>query len=253
MTNGPARPRIARRAALLGQGALLVACAAGCAGRFSADTEYMAEGFTRASLRGRSVAVVPEPPPAAAPQPPDETARQRRAVVGVARGMREAGARVRVLPPPAAQADARPTRPIFAATHAAPPDADVPRVPPRAAYVLVVRVERAQEYRRYARRPAGPGRGPAVARTGGLRVHLRLALLRAHDQAAVWLATGSGDMWNTESSDVADGPAAGSLADDLRRGNLALYPPPPDVQSITQRLTRRLLAHLPYPTDVQPN
>jgi hypothetical protein len=121
-----------------------------------------------------------------------------------------------------------------------------------AAYLLQVEVTGSDLYKRYA---LGPGRGATgrsnvAARTGGRRVGLRLSLLRLPDRAAVWVASGTGDMWNTRIA----GPAeAANLDDDLRGGGFVLYPPPPEPQTVSANLMRRLLADLPSPPELEPN
>jgi hypothetical protein len=266
MADGSRRGRVGGCSRVFGVLLLVAACTGGCAGRFTTRTEYVAEGFSLASLRGRTVAVLPD----AAAEPSGQGPTGRPALVGVAKGMRHAGARARVVtPPPDGAADVATTRPILAAAFTAPADptaatylrADEDGGSPVAwtmdvgtAYVLVVRVERDEPYRAYAIRPGGFGQRPAAARTSGRRLRLRLALLRASDGAAVWLATGSGNLWNVRTAPTADRVLAGSLGEDLNRGNLPLYPPPPTPQALTARLTRRLLGHVPPPpTEVQPN
>ena len=207
----------------------------GCAGRFTAKTEYLAAGFTRDALRGRTVAVLPEAPEAGG----RDGASFGPAVDGVASGIREAGARVRVVSP------------------ADPSDADEGTPRPAsdvdAAYLLVVRLVDVDEYRRYAPHAGGFASAPAATRTSGRRMRIRLALLRLPDRAAVWLATGRGEMWNKRTVETIDGaPADASVHQDLFR-NADLYPAPPGARVVSSRLTRRLLADVPPLVELQPN
>ncbi len=238
-------PRL--RPAHLLPAALLAVLSAGCASRFTVETNYVAPGFTIEALRGKTVAVLPlaetaspatapvaapTSAPAAAPAPSPAESRAPSAdaggeFAGVAGGLREAGARVRVLSP--AEADRVAARPASVA----------------AAYVLVVRVTGSGVY--YASAPRHVGRGGEfLSRTTGRRVGLRLALLRARDARPVWVAAGTGEAWETRGG---RGDAdAGSIA-----GDFALYPPAPAPDWISRRLTRRLIAHLPYATELEPN
>src|SRR3954463_16343260 len=67
---------------------LAAALCGGCAGRFSAQTEYVAAGFGKASIRGNTVAILP----------PAE-GNFAREVRGVTRGLGRAGAQVVALAP----------------------------------------------------------------------------------------------------------------------------------------------------------
>ena len=58
-------------------------------------------------------------------------------------------------------------------------------------------------------------------------------------------------MWHTRTAVTP--VAAANVDDDLRVGNLHLYPPPPAARALSQRLTRRLLALVPPPPDFEPN
>jgi hypothetical protein len=217
------RPRAARtgRAALF----ILVLAAAlcgGCAGRFSAHTEYVAAGFGRGSLRGHTVAVMP---PAGG-----DFAREVR---GVTRGLGQAGARVVVLAPPDETDDDAADRSAVSAARGA-----------RVAYVLIVRPARGEVYRSYARHSAPDPTGERSAtRTSGRRVGLRLALLRASDGAAVWLARGTGEMWQTRTAAPATADTVGA---DLA-GHPHLYPPPPPPHLVSDRHPRPLGALIPEP------
>jgi hypothetical protein len=127
-----------------------------------------------------------------------------------------------------------------------------------AAYLLLVWVTDADAYRTYAPRRGPDARtGLAAARTSGRRVALRLALLRLPDAHPVWLAGGTGEAWETQTNlpaaGLASGDAAARTIDDDLRENGALYPPPPDPQALSRRLTRRLLAAVPWATEVEPN
>src|SRR5215207_4527657 len=94
---------------------LILVCAAGggCASRFTAKNEYLAAGFTRESLRGRTVAVVPAPES-------DVAAAAAGELAGIALGMREAGARARLVAPPEPAGPASTSRPAGASAEAAP-------------------------------------------------------------------------------------------------------------------------------------
>ena len=247
---------LARRAsgALLALAAVLPALCGGCASRFTTETQYLAPGFTRGSLRGQTVAVLPlaalptqAPPPASAPAPVDparaaaSTARYDEGselegaaeVAGVARGLREAGARVRVLS--SADSAAVAARPATVGT----------------SYLLVVRLTGADVYREFVPRRGGR-MGEIVSRTTRRRVGLRLTLLRLPDARPVWLAGGTGEAWQTRAGpadpDPSAAPGAGPRADDMPS-----YPPPPDPAVVSRRLTRRLIAHLPFATELEPN
>ena len=230
-------------------GLVLFCTTGGCAGRFTAKNEYLAAGFTRESLRGRTVAVVPAPE--------SDAAAATGELAGIALGMREAGARARLVAPP--ELGGRPATTRAAADAAAPPP-NTPRADARAfrdmlrhwgrggdaAYLLLVDVTNADVYRAFAARPA------ATSRTSGRRVGLRVALLRLSDGAAVWVAGGTGEMWETW-TDARDGATPATVHDDLRVGNAGLYPPAPDARVVSRRLTRRLLALVPTPAELQPN
>lgn len=256
----------ARRAALL----LLISgtlLCAGCAGRFSTETEYLAPGFTRESLRGRTVAVIPPATPAGmAGLYEDELA-------GIAQGMREAGARV-VIAVPAAGAAATggataaspqflrdggsPAAPAEAAHVFALPQAVLSDVTPtdHATYRMNVDFTDATVYRAYAapRDRGGDGRASAASRTSGRRVGLRFTLVRASDGEARWVAAGSGELWRTRTATAPGAaPAALTVDDDLASGNLPLYPPPPPAETVSRRLVRRLLALVPSPPPLQPS
>jgi hypothetical protein len=232
---------------------LIVVCAAGggCASRFTAKNEYLAAGFTRESLRGRTVAVLPAP---------ESDAAATGELAGIALGMREAGARARLVAPPDAPGPAAATRPVAGASNKVAAPAHTPRADARAfrdmlrrldrgdaAYLLLVDVTDADVYRAFAARPA------AASRTSGRRVGLRLALLRLSDGAAVWIAEGTGEMWETWTDARGDAAAPATVDDDLRVGNAGLYPPAPDARVVSRRLTRRLLALVPTPAELQPN
>ena len=232
---------------------LIVACAAGggCASRFTAKNEYLAAGFTRQSLRGRTVAVVPAP---------ESDAVAVGELAGIALGMREAGARARLVAPLDPAGPPAATRPAAGAVESLDP-AHTPRADARAfrdtlrrwgrggeaSYLLLVDVTDADVYRAFAARPA------AASRTSGRRVGLRLALLRLSDGAAVWIAGGTGEMWETWTDARGDAATPATVDDDLRVGNAGLYPPAPDARVVSRRLTRRLLALVPTPAELQPN
>ena len=221
---------------------------AGCASRYTTQTHFVAPGFTRGALRGQTVAVLPVSP---APQAAARGASaQGDELDGIARGIREAGARVRVVAPEGGAADASADAGAMAEV--------ARRAGVDAAYLLVVRLTDADVYRSYApRRDRGAGADAAVAsRTSGRRVGLRLALLRLPDARPVWLAAGTGDVWQTRAGSAAAPPGASiplSLEEDLRGGHESLYPPPPPPQVVSRRLTRRLLADLPWATELEPN
>ena len=232
---------------------LLCAAGGGCAGRFTAKNEYLAAGFTRESLRGRTVAVV-------AAEQGDVAAAAGGELAGIALGMREAGARARLAAPPDPDGPAAENRPAAGAAEAAAP-AHTPRADARAfrdtlrrwgrggdaSYLLLVDITDADVYRAFAARPA------AASRTSGRRVGLRLALLRLSDGAAVWIAGGTGEMWETWTDERGNAAAPATVDDDLRVGNAGLYPPAPDARVVSRRLTRRLLALVPTPAELQPN
>jgi hypothetical protein len=231
---------------------------AGCASRYVTRTEYLAPDFSRASIRGRTVAVVPATD--------DAATASRGELAGVARGLRDAGARVRVIDPtPAAQpaaarlgpSDFTPApadRVALLADFIGDPDSDAARREARrlghdvnAQYLLFVRVTDGEVIHRFTpSHDAG-----SAARTSGRRVGLRLALVRLRDSAAVWVASGTGETWATRSD--ASGAAATNVEADLAAGNLPLYPPPPPAPDLASRLTRRLLARVPLPVEIEPN
>ena len=250
---------------------LAAALCAGCGGRYVTRTEYIAPGFTKAALRGRTVAVVPPadgPASAAAAADAGELA-------GVVRGLREAGARVRVLPPPgtadaplpeAAAADpvtashpAPPYQPVALMADFADPYSDAASEAARrwgraadSRYLLVVRVTDGGVFHEYARRKKSDGADLShlAGRTTGLRLGLRLALVRLADASTLWVASGTGEA----RAERLHGPAGGATADDdLKAGNAPLYPPPPSPQAVAASLTRRLLARVPNPTELEPN
>src|SRR5687767_12539370 len=79
-------------AALLALAAVLPALCGGCASRFTTETQYLAPGFTRGSLRGQTVAVLPlatsptqAPSPASAPAAAPAPADPDRAAASTAR------------------------------------------------------------------------------------------------------------------------------------------------------------------------
>jgi len=239
-----------RRVCLVLAGLLLLCT--GCPGRFRTETYYVAPGFTVDSLRGKTVAVLPLaettatglatiPPPTSAPDPapaanPVASVASGREFAGVAGGLREAGARVRLLSPEEGRLVAGRPRNVAAA------------------YLLVVRLTGSDVY--HALAPSRADR--AVSRTTGRRVGLRLTLLRLPDERPIWLAGGTGDDWVTRqgTADVwpagPDTPAALESSDRFA-GALALYPPPPAPDSLSRRLTRRLIADLPLATELEPN
>jgi hypothetical protein len=208
-----------------------------------------------------AVAVVPSP--AGAPAGDGE---YEAALAGVTRGMREAGVRVRVL----ALGEVSTRNASVARGSGLNPAGGVAgfgtagRSAPReevyyhvttpfgayvdAAYLLVVKVTDDEVYRSYDPRGGGGG-GNVACRTSGRRMGLRLALLRLPDRGAVWVARGSGEVWEPRRA----GPgAAGTVEEDLRGGNLGLYPAPPPQQLVAARLTRRLLHRLPSPVELEP-
>lgn len=252
------QPGVARyRRTLVAAAAVVLLCGTGCTSRFTARTEYLAPGFTRASLRGQTVAVVPAA--ATAPRAGDVGAHDEE-LAGVARGMREAGARIVSVgegestdgtPEPLAAgaggdlawAGEFPASPVSLREAARQWGQGVDTT-----YLLVVRVTRADTYRAYA------ARGSAASHTSGRRVGVRLALLRLPDGGPVWLAGGTGEAWRTKTAPGSDGAApAGTLEQDVEGGSLGLYPPPPDPRALARRLTRRLLADVPFPIEVEPN
>jgi hypothetical protein len=237
--------------------------AGGCASRFSARTDYLAPGFNRESFRGKTVAVVPAGP--------DDAAAYEQELAGVIEGMHEAGARLSVvrqpLPPAKAMATWR-NQPAQSVDDTEPAATTQPRfmglaVPPprlghetRAAYALAVRFTEAVIYRAYATPEdrGGAGRAAPAERTTGRRIGLRLELVRLADGEPQWVAHGTGEVWRTRTA-AAPGalPAAANVDDDLGGGNLNLYPAPPSALVLSRRLVRRLLAHVPFPIEVQPN
>jgi hypothetical protein len=229
----------ARAAVAVFVAAAAVCAAGGCASRFTAKTEYLAPGFSRTDLRGTTVAVMPVTDgPAGASDDAGAGA-----LTGVARGMREAGVRVQVVPPAGGGSD--PATLLAAARRGDAADA---------AYVLLVRTTGADPYRTYT--PGhydGPAGRPTATRTSGRRLGLRLALLRAIDGAPLWSSRGTGAAWRTRTDVVAGKTPAMTLEDDLRTGNEHFYPPPPAAETLSTRLTRRLLARLPVETALEPN
>jgi hypothetical protein len=226
-----------RRLRILALAALLV-CAGGCTSRFTATTKYLAPGFSRASLRGKTVAVMSVSPPSSAGA--DEFGD---ALAGIARGMGEEGARARVVPPARDTAD--PAALLAAARGAGAADA---------AYLLLVRITGAGPYRTYA--PGhydGPAGRPTATRTSGRRVGMDLALLRATDGAPLWSARGTGDAWHTRTDVMPRATAAATLEEDLRTGNEHFYPPPPAPEALATRVMRRLIARVPVETALEPN
>jgi hypothetical protein len=114
-----------------------------------------------------------------------------------------------------------------------------------ATYLLLVRLTDADVYRRY--HPSSDAAAKASC-TSGRRVGLRLALLRLSDARPLWLAAGTGDAWETRAGAAAVAPGVY-----LPGGYESLYPPPPEPQVVSRRLTRRLLADLPWATELEPN
>ena len=273
MRNACLRSAAARRASMFLLVTAALAATGGCAGRFSTHTDYLAPGFTRESLRGRTVVVVSPATAAGA------AGLYRGELAGVAAGLREAGARVEfAAAPPAGRVgdvqgaavndasetgsgatggDACSLAPIDPAVSAVQPmdEAALP-VGDRAAYYMLVDFTDAAIYRAYAapHDRGGDGRAAAASRTSGRRVGLRFALVRGSDRTAQWVAGGKGELWRTRTA-AAPGaaPAALTVDDDLGAGNLPLYPPPPRPQAVSSRLVRRLLAVLPSPPALQPN
>jgi hypothetical protein len=305
-------PRLSRPAqfAALAAVAISLFCV-GCAGRYVTRTEYLAPDFTRASLRGRTVAVMPATDGPAA--------QDQGELAGVARSLHDAGARVRLIETQDiranAPASAPPNAPLNAQSNAAlniqsnaalnarsasdvrpdfnfdvlhvaatlPPPSATLSPPDRVAllvdfsgdpgaeairrdaarwgrdagaqYLLFVRVTDGDVSRRFT--PPHDA-GPAVRATGR-RVGLRLALVRLRDSAAVWVASGTGESWSKRSGNATTAVApsgtggAETVDDDLTRGNLPLYPPPPAAENLALRLTRRLLARVPLPVEIEPN
>ena len=253
--------RLAGRAVFV----LIAALSAGCTGRFSTQTEYLAPDFTRESLRGRTVAVLP---------PLGAAAAYEAELAGVALGLQEAGAKVRILPSHDAEvrldhahgsaqtaADETGNESLLDSTCGEEPIPPVLPEPsaifdPHATYVLVVHFTDASIYRAYRtpRDRGGGGRTAAVSRTSGRRIGLRFTLVRQSDGAAEWVAAGSGDMWRQRTA-AAPGvaPAALTVDDDLGAGNLPLYPTPPSAKMVSKRLVRRFIAVLPSPPTLQPN
>jgi hypothetical protein len=254
-------PRPTRATFLL---AVFAAClAGGCAGRFSARTDYLAPGFNRESFRGKTVAVVPAGPA--------DAAAYEQELAGVIEGMHEAGARAQVVReplPPAGAMSTQPNQPAQWVDDTPPTATTRPRLlgmavtPSRlghetgAAYALVVRFTEAVVYRAYATPEdrGGPGFAAPAERTTGRRVGFRLELVRLADGEPQWVAHGTGDVWSSRTA-AAPGaaPAAANVDDDLGGGNLNLYPAPPSALVLSRRLVRRLLAHVPFPIEVQPN
>jgi hypothetical protein len=313
-------PRPSRPAQVAALAAVAIALfSGGCAGRYVTRTEYLAPDFTRASLRGRTVAVMPAT---------DGPAQDQGELAGVARSLHDAGARVRLIETsdirpsaqPNAALNAQPNAPLthpnaaltiqsnaalnarsdsrfdarpdagsesdFDVLHVAatlpPPSATLPS-PDRVAllvdfsgdpgaeairrdaarwgrdagaqYLLFVRVTDGDVFRRFT--PPHDA-GPAVRATGR-RVGLRLALVRLRDSAAVWVASGTAESWAKRSGNATTAVAlsgtggAETVDDDLTRGNLPLYPPPPAAEDLALRLTRRLLARVPLPVEIEPN
>jgi hypothetical protein len=236
---------------------LLVLLCAGCSGRFRTETYYVAPGFTVASLRGKTVAVLPltdtdasatrptsSPAPTSAPSsaPVERFGLSVRGgeFVGVAGGLREAGARVRLLSSQEGKLAAARPRNVAAA------------------YLLVVRLTSSDVYHAFAEPHGGRAADRAVSRTTGRRVGLRLTLLRLPDELPVWLARGTGDVWVTREGPADARPAGHDTrvapeTSDRFAGGLALYPPPPALEPLSRRLTRRLIAGLPVATELEPN
>jgi hypothetical protein len=233
---------------------------AGCAGRYVTRTEYLAPDFSRASIRGRTVAVMPATDGPAGLYEGE--------LAGVARGMRDAGARVRVVdPPPSEQVESTPVPPAAARDRVAlladfvgDPESDATRRAARrwgraadAQYLLFVRVTDRDVLHQFT----VPHDTGAPRRATGRRVGLRLALVRLRDSAAVWVASGTAEAWEARAGGTgrpSPGLAfAATVDDDLAHGNLPLYPPPPPAPDLASRLTRRLLARVPSPVELEPN
>jgi hypothetical protein len=209
---------------------LAAAVCAGCSQQFRVRTEYLAEGFGRSALRGRNVALVLP-----------EAGRFEREVRGVGRGLRGAGAGVIVIGPQAND-EVDPD----AANGAAAADA----ARDGAAYVMLVRPTAGEVFRSYGRHAVPEQTGERLAtRTSGRRVGLRLTLLRVSDGRAVWVARGTGEMWQTRTA----GPASAETVDGDLAGHADLYPLPPPPELVSDRLTRRLLAMVPEPVRPEPN
>jgi len=234
-------PFATTRPACLVLAGLLMLCA-GCSGRFRTETYYVAPGFTVESLRGKTVAVLPladtaagATRPTSAPSPTSVPT-----FTGVTGGLRDAGARVRLLSP--AEGDGVAARPGNVS----------------AAYLLVVQLTGSDVYHVFATRRGERDADRAVARTTGRRLGLRLTLLRLPDERPVWLAGGTGDVWVTRKGSADDWPAGADMpaapgTSDCAAGALALYPAPPAPDLLSRRLTRRLIADLPVATELEPN
>src|SRR5256885_4688654 len=106
MANAPAGLELARRA--LGGIVVLAALCGGCASRFRAEMAYVARGFTRGPLQGRTVAGVARPAPPVVPPPAPATAPPlglgpARRGPGLRAGVRGAGRGAAHRPPPHAR------------------------------------------------------------------------------------------------------------------------------------------------------
>jgi len=123
-----------------------------------------------------------------------------------------------------------------------------------AAYLLVVRVTDDDVMHGFTARRDGGAATPRriVARSTGRRLGLRLALVRLRDSETVWVGSGTGELWETRTAGMNNGRLL-TPEDDLRDADLSLYPPPPHPANVSVRLTRGLLARVPWPVEIQPN
>jgi len=233
-----------------------LSAAGGCSSRFSARTDYLALGFNRDSFRGKVIAVVPS-------GTATDVGAYQEELAGIVQGIKEAGARARVIDEPAPIEAAAAGAVVTASSATTQPRLMGLAVAPRrlgrgtgAAYALVVRFTDAAVYRAYARPDdrGGAGRAAAAERTSGRRVGVELELVRLADGEPQWVAHGSGEAWNSRNA-AAPGaqPAAANVDDDIGGGNLDLYPDPPGAAALSRRLVRRLLAHVPFPVEVLPS
>lgn len=234
--------------------------ATGCASRFDTETLYLAPGFTRASIRGQAVAIAGTGVPAA------DGGRLDGELAGVAGGMREAGARVRVrgrvrgndvTPTTRPAADVANFAMILAPTEGGRAAAQALSGDPRATYLLHVRFSESRVYYRYVVPRTG-----RPERTTGRKVRMRVELLLLPGGTRVWVADGTGNAWRTRTSTIAvpTQTVAGAPAEvhphgegDVPRGELALYPEPPPAEQLTRRLMRRMLARVPRAMEIEPN
>ena len=102
---------------------------------------------------------------------------------------------------------------------------------------------------------AGPRQAAPAERTTGRRVGLRFELVRLADEEPQWVAHGTGDGLAHPHRPPPPAPHRRRQRGRRpgRRKPEPLPPLPPAPLILSRRLVRRLLAHVPFPIEVQPN